>query len=126
MTQRCPICRGQMISCGCWFDEDYAHMERDSNGRPTEVVLIGGDEVVVHYDDVPQKDRTVVNGIPCTTALRTVIDVAPDVEPDDLVRIVDDCLRRRLFTIDEARDRLAEADMATRPGALLVGAVLPR
>lgn len=21
-VQRCPRCRGQMMSCGCWFDED--------------------------------------------------------------------------------------------------------
>jgi hypothetical protein len=124
--QRCPVCRGQMASCGCWFDEDFDHMERDSNGCPTEVVVSGGQEIVVHYDDVPAKDLTVVQGIPCTTALRTVIDIAPDVEPDHLVRIIDDCLRRQLFTIDEARARLAEPDMATRPGALLVGAVLPR
>ena len=123
--QRCPICRGQMISCGCWFDEDFAHMERDSNGCPVEARLVGGQEIVVHYDDVPEKDLTVIDGIPCTTALRTVIDIAPDVEPDHLLRIVDDCLRRRLFTVEQARARLAEPDMATRRGALLLGAVLP-
>ena len=100
-------------------------MDRDSNGVPFEITVSGGQEIVVHYDDVPEKDLTVVRGVPCTTALRTVIDIAPDVETDHLIRIVDDCLRRQLFTVDEARARLAEADMTTRPGALLLGAVLP-
>lgn len=123
--QRCPLCRGQLLSCGCWFDEHYEHMERDSNGCPTEVKLVAGSEVVIHYDDVPEKDLTAVHGIPCTTALRTVIDIAPDVAPDHLLRIVDGCLRRQLFSVEEARARLAEPDMVQRPSAMLLGAVLP-
>ncbi len=98
----------------------------DANGCPTERVLMGELEVIVHYDDIPEKDLTTVRGIPCTTALRTVIDIAPATEPDDLRRMVDDCLRRRLFTVDEALARCNELDMLRRPGAHLVRRLLTR
>ena len=46
----------------------------DSNGVLTEHRLIDGMEVIVHYEDIPDSDCTVVDGIPCTTALRSVIE----------------------------------------------------
>jgi hypothetical protein len=39
---------------------------------------------------------------------------------------VQDCLRRRLFTVEEALARLAQPDMLTRPGAKLLRQALPR
>ena len=129
--QLCPLCRGQMLSCGCRFDEGppdpddpYAGFERDSNGCPTQRWWLGSQEVIVHHDDVPESDLTVVDGIPCTTALRTVIDIAPDTDFAELRRIVQDCLRRRLFTVEQARARLAQPDMLIRPGAHLLRHVL--
>jgi len=92
----------------------------DGNGCLTERIRLGDQAVVVHYDDIPDQDRTVVDGIPCTTALRTVIDIAPDCERDELERIVRDFLDRRLFTIQGALARIAEPDMLTRPGAILL------
>ena len=92
----------------------------DTNGIFTERIWLGNQFVVVRYDDIPDQDRTVVDGIPCTTALRTVIDIAPDCEPDELERIVRDCLNRGLFTSEEALARIAEPDMLTRPGAELL------
>ena len=97
----------------------------DSNGNPSER-RINGQDVVIHYVDLPPKDVTTVKGIPCTTALRTVIDIATDTHPDRLVEMVDDCLRRKLFTIAEAEARLAEDDMRAHPGAPLVRAALRR
>lgn len=129
--QRCPVCRGQMLSCGCRFDEDgpgeaeLAHLERDSNGCPIERRWVGDQEVIIHYDDIPKKDITSVDGIPCTTPLRTVIDVAPDIDTAQLERMVQGFLDRRLFTVQEAKARLAEPDMRTRPGAALLREVLP-
>src|SRR5439155_17042536 len=58
----------------------------DSNGSLTERRRFGGQEVIVHYDDVPPSDITTVDGIPCTTALRTVIDIAPDLDRAQLRR----------------------------------------
>jgi hypothetical protein len=136
--QECPQCHGQMFSCGCRFDEDPPDDDDDhdvddrevldvfidSNGCLTEVVLMGDQEVVIHYDDVPAKDITEIDGIPVTTALRTVIDLAPETAPDHLRTMLDDCLTRELFTIEEARARIAEDDMRQRPGAILLAKLL--
>jgi hypothetical protein len=80
--------------------------------------------VIVHYEGIPEKDVTTVDGIRCTTALRTVIDIAADVDRAHLGRIVQDCLDRRLFTVEEARARLVEPDMANRHGADLLRRLL--
>ena len=85
----------------------------DGNGCLTERVRFGDRAVVVHYDDIPAQDLTVVHGIPCATALRTVIDIAPDCEHGELERIVRDCLAeryRRIYgscgiSVFAARDR---------------------
>ena len=123
-VQRCPVCSGQLASCACEFDEDELWegdtaepVGMDGNGVFVERVTVGGVDVVVRYDDLPDHDLTTVDGIPCTTALRTVIDIAPDVTSEHLLRIVRDCLQRGLFATDEAWRRLAEPDMATRAGA---------
>ena len=130
--QECPLCRRQMMSCGCSFDEDAVDLDEpqgipfgvDGNGVPTELFMFNGVPVVVHQDEIPASDITEVHGIPCTTALRTVIDIAPEVDRGHLQAIVDDALQRRLFSLDEARHRLAQPDMTTRPGAILLRAVL--
>lgn len=85
----------------------------------------GGVEVIVHYEDVPDSDITVIDGIPCTTALRTVIDLAPELEIAHVASMVADCLGRGLFTIEEAWMRLSEPDMAARRGAEIVRRFLP-
>ena len=104
--------------------DPFAGTARDANGCPVEVLLVDGIEVVIHHDDLPEEDVTVVDGIRCTTALRTVIDLAPELEAGHLEEIVTDALRRGLFTLEDARRRLAAPDMATRPGALRLRALL--
>lgn len=96
----------------------------DANGCLTERVTTNGLDVVVHYDDIPESDITTINGIRCTTPLRTVIDLAPELETPELKQIVRDCLDRRLFTVEEAMARVAEPDMLTRPGAKLLRQVV--
>lgn len=97
----------------------------DANGCLTELIQMGDMQILVHYDDLPDCDKTIVDGIPCTTALRTIIDVAVELAEDDLQRTIDDALERRLFTLAEAWDRLNDADMAQRPGAIILRQVLP-
>jgi hypothetical protein len=96
----------------------------DANGMPTEVVDLDGVEVHRHYDDVPDSDLTVVNGLPCTTALRAVLDVAVEMDPLELDRLVTECLDRGFFTPREAFDRIAQPDMLARQGALRVAGLL--
>ena len=132
--QRCPLCCGQMMSCDCRFDEDGPDEEDedevldvyfDGNGNLTERVREGGQEVILHYGDLPEGDITTVHGIPVTTPLRTVIDLAPEVDRHQLERMVQDCLERRLFTVEEAWTRVEQPDMHDRPGAVLLREVLP-
>jgi hypothetical protein len=128
--QQCPMCSGQLLSCGCRFDEDGTDeitgfsldgdFGMDSNGCLTERRSAGGSDVIVHYDDIPTSDLATVRGIPCTTALRTVIDMAPDLDRDQLLGVLVDGLTRRLFTVEEARARLAQPDMRDRRGAELL------
>lgn len=130
--QRCPLCHGQLCSCGCRFDEDgpeewgdeFMPYGVDANGVLTEITRTDGLEVVLHFADIPASDVTEVRGIPVTTPLRTVIDLAPEVETDRLVAMVEDCLERRLFSVEEAWRRLAEPDMAVHRGAPLLRNVL--
>lgn len=92
----------------------------DANGAPTELHGSDGIEVAVHHVDIPEQGRTTVDGVPCTTALRTVIDLAPEMTDGELRHVVDDGLSRRLFTVAEAAARIAEEDMRHRVGARLL------
>jgi hypothetical protein len=105
-------------------DQTNNGMYVDSNGCPAERIRFGDQEIVVHYDDIPESDVTTIDGLRVTTPIRTVIDVAPDVPAADLSRIVQDCLDRGLFTVEEATSRLDQPDMAARAGAHMVRAAL--
>jgi hypothetical protein len=142
--QRCPRCRGQLLSCGCRFDEDSLlgldadddddddtegeiawdappELGMDRYGNITEHGTVGGLELVVHYGgDYPETDITTVDGVRCTTPIRTFIDVAPEMDPDDLRESVMDAIERGLFTQAEAWERVACSDMTTHVGAELL------
>ncbi len=98
----------------------------DANGCLTEHVTTGDLDMIVHYDDIPESDITTIDGLRCTTALRTVIDLAPELKTAELKRIVRDCLDRKLFTFEEAMARVSEPDMLTRPGAEVAPPALGR
>lgn len=92
----------------------------DANGCPTERVQMGGQMVEVHYDDLPDSDITTLRGLRVTTPLRTVIDMATQVDETQLTEMIRHCLDRGLFSVEEALARVAEPDMATRTGATLL------
>jgi hypothetical protein len=139
-----------MMTCGCRFDEDFADPDDDEdddddlddddwsnrgdtieplgvdgNGLLTERMMMGDQEVIIHRDDVPESDIAVVRGIRCTTALRTVIDCAPDLTKLELLQMLQECLERGLFTVEEAWKRIREPDMVGRRGADMLRGVLP-
>ena len=92
----------------------------DANGCLAEREFIDGVPVIVHYDDIPESDITTVQGVRCTTALRTIIDIAPELSTADLNAILREFLRRRLFTPQEAIERVSRPDMTNRAGAQLL------
>ncbi len=97
----------------------------DENGCPAErLTAPGGIDVVVHYDDIPESDVTTIDGIRVTTPIRTMIDIATQVDSAEFARTVRDCLERRLFTVEEALQRIHQPDMADRRGARLLLAAL--
>lgn len=98
----------------------------DANGCLAERVALDGQEVILHYDDVPESDVTSVDGIRCTTALRTVIDLAPELASAELEQMVRHCIDRGLFTIEEAVERVTKPDMLTRRGAALLRQIVSR
>jgi hypothetical protein len=132
--QCCPACRGQLLSCGCRFDEDGPDgfdddgeaLGVDGNGVPTEVRIVDGTVVILRHDDIPECDITTVDGIRCTTPVRTLVDLAPELDPAELEQAVRDALDRRLFTVEEAEERLAQPDMRDRLGAKLLRRVIER
>ena len=133
--QRCPACGWQLMTCGCRFDEDGQDLDDDDddseplgvdgNGLLTERMWLGDLEVIIHRDDIPETDITMIDGIRVTTALRTVIDLAPEVTASHLAEMMQDCLARGLFTVEEAFRRIAEPDMVGRKGADLLRRALP-
>lgn len=102
------------------MNSDAGDIYVDANGCLAERVMIGNQEVVYHYDDIPESDITTVHGIRCTNPLRTVIDLAPELSPADLERMVRDSLSRELFSVEEALTRIGQEDMLNRPGAHLL------
>lgn len=97
----------------------------DANGCLAErITTPGGLDVIVHYDDIPESDITSVDGIRCTTPLRTVIDIAANHDRAGVEYMVHHCLERGLFTREGAMARIAKPDMASRPGAHLLRQIL--
>lgn len=93
-------------------------------GWPVEERTIAGHAVMIHYRDIPESDITTLDGLRLTTPLRTVIDLAPDVGMDHLAVMVRHCLERRLFTTEDAYQRIRRSDMADDPGAAMLWQVL--
>jgi very-short-patch-repair endonuclease len=71
------------------------------------------------------RDVTELEGIPVTSATRTVLDLAGVLDDDALVRVVDDVLRRNLSSIERLGMEL-ERMGPRRPGARRMRAALER
>ena len=74
--------------------------------RTPRLVGVTAHRASVLYAD----DLTVVQGLPVTSAARTVVDLAPLVGPIMLQRLLDDCIVRRLCTADEVAECLDRSE----------------
>ncbi|MEX2557427.1 MAG: type IV toxin-antitoxin system AbiEi family antitoxin domain-containing protein [Actinomycetota bacterium] len=70
--------------------------------------------VRVHHLALPAVDLTVVDAIPVTTPVRTLLDLAAVLPTDGVEEALDDALRRGLVTVRRLRWRLEE--LGRRPG----------
>jgi predicted transcriptional regulator of viral defense system len=81
------------------------------------------DGIAVHSAvTLDARDVTVVDGVPCTTVPRTILDVAEDGSSREIERLLDRAEVRGLFDLRAVDDVLARAD--GRHGAVTLRAVL--
>ncbi len=74
--------------------------------------------VVVHRSQsLPAEDKTVIEGIPCTRAARTIIDLASAVDAQQLELALEDALRRRLVQVPWVYRRLRALGTTGRHGS---------
>jgi len=71
------------------------------------------------------RDVTELDGVPVTSATRTVLDLAAVLDDDEIMRVVDDVLRRGLSSIEKLGAEL-ERMGPRRPGARRMRAALER
>jgi very-short-patch-repair endonuclease len=80
--------------------------------------------VLVHRGAVVGNDRRLVDGVPSTSAARTIIDLAGVLGPEDLESAIEDLLRRGLTTPSAVERRLAALGGPGRNGAARLRSVL--
>jgi very-short-patch-repair endonuclease len=74
--------------------------------------------VMVHRSQsLPTEDKTVIEGIPCTRAARTIIDLASALEEHQLELALEDALRRRLVNVPWLYRRLRALGTTGRRGS---------
>ena len=79
---------------------------------------------VHHPRALPPIDVTEVDGIPVTTAARTLIDLAGIVSAGVVEEALDDALRRGITTIAQVRGRARDLDARGRPGSGVLAVLL--
>jgi hypothetical protein len=96
----------------------------DGNGDVMGRASVGGTTVIVHFGDYPDTDVTTVRGIPCTTAERTIIDLATTFEEHHFREVVLDALERGIVTEERLWARLDQPDMRVHVGAEILRQLL--
>ncbi len=84
-----------------------------------------GTSVKLHRStDLGTRDRTVIDGLPVTTATRTLIDMGRYVPATRLGSMIDDAVRRDLTSYEDLASRHAELTRQGRHGVRTVAAAL--
>ena len=101
---------------------------RKRRGGPIDVTVPGGKRerpgVRVHRATLPASERTERHGVPVTSTVRTLVDLAPRLGHDELEAATNEA--DRLDLIDPERLREAVAQMAGRKGAATLKRLLDR
>jgi hypothetical protein len=74
--------------------------------------------------DLHLADPTVIDGIPCTGVVRTLVDLGAVVRPERLQQAIDDAIRRRLCTWEDLLHGLARHSRRGRRGVGPLRAIL--
>ena len=81
--------------------------------------------IVVHrVAELGRADVTRIDGIPSTTATRTLIDLAGILARHDLEEVLDDALRRRITSVSRLRSRIDALSRRGRPGIGVIDALV--
>lgn len=74
-------------------------------------------DLVIHTSpDMPLSDRVFIDGLPVTSPVRTIIDLARSESPKRLTAVIDGALRDRLITEESLLARIAELRCQGRYG----------
>src|SRR5262249_28296415 len=88
------------------FEFDGIHTTKTEIWVPAKR-RVRSESVLVHRGDrLDRADRTVLHGVPITTPVRTLIDMAGRLEDDRLLAVTEDLIMRGLVTPDRLRARL--------------------
>ncbi len=90
-----------LMGCAPSSISDFIHVIAETGHRITIDGVIGHRSGVLEEGDVIIRD-----GMPCTSPLRTVIDLSGPMSPTELGKVVDDLLRRRSLGLEELRERV--------------------
>jgi predicted transcriptional regulator of viral defense system len=66
--------------------------------------------VALHFADLPKADIVPMAGFTVTSPARTIIDVAPSIDQDQLARVIDDARNAGLVTSRKLRARAEQVD----------------
>jgi hypothetical protein len=113
---RPPPCSGTSNGISTW----RIHVTAPPSCRVRSV------KVVIHRGTVDGVDRTRLDAIPITTATRTLIDCAPELDDEVLEAALEDCLHRGLFTQRFLARRLQELASKGRAGVPRLRTILDR
>lgn len=79
------------------------------------------DNVKLHEaTDITSADRTEVDGIPCASVVRVLLDLPSAVHHFRADQAFEDALRRQLCTVDQVADRFVQVARRGRPGTVVL------
>ena len=98
------------------FEFDGIRTEKTEIWVPAKRRVRSASLTVHHGGRLDRADRTVLDGVPITTPVRTLIDMAGRFEDDRLLAVMEDLIRRDLVTCERLHARLEALRKSGRVG----------